>query len=74
MLIHWFLAKKNPLMKIFLVVCETSLNSKYSCVKPEYYITVLNFIYMIVTALLFKSIFLLEEERSVPELYCIPKT
>lgn len=61
-------------MKIFSVVCVTSLNSKYSCVKPKYYITVLYFIYMIVTELIFKPIFLLEEERSVPELYCILKT
>lgn len=69
MLMQWFLAKKNPLMKIFLMVCEVSLNlEKYSWVKSKCYIIVPNFICMIVIVLIFRSIFLLKEERSFPEL------
>lgn len=65
---YQFLAKKNPLMKIFFVVYETSLNlGEHSWVKCQYQMAMPNFISMIVIVLTFKSIFLHKEERSCPE-------
>lgn len=61
MLMHWLLAKKNPLMKIFLVVRETSLNLEYSWVKLKYYIIVPNLIYIIVIVLIVKQYFYLKK-------------
>ena len=68
MLTYWFSVKKNPLTKIFSMVYGTSLNSKeYSWVKSKYQIAMPGFIYMVVTELIFKSIFLPRQERSYPE-------
>lgn len=70
MLMFWFSAKKNPFMKIFLTVYETSLNlEEPSWVRSKYQIATSSFIYLIVIVLISKSIFLQKEERSFPELF-----
>lgn len=72
MLMYWFLAKKNPLTKIFLVVYETSSNlEEFSRVKSKYQIVRPKFIYMNVVVLVFKSIFLCKEERNFSGFYYI---
>lgn len=51
-------------MKIFLVVCEASLNlEEYSWVKSKCYIVVPNFIYKIVIVLIVKPYFYLNKKE-----------